>query len=103
MWFAAGAQVGLGGRVLCGLETAIMYPLEILAVLGFWRRRQQLTTWLLLLIVGAGLIALGLVVVNVAALYRMRYIFWILLIILSAEGARQLFPSLSLKKAPAAD
>jgi hypothetical protein len=103
MWFVAGAHVGLGGRVLCGLETAIIYPLEILAVLGFWYRRQQLTTWLLLLIVGTGLIALGLVIVNVAALYRMRYVFWILMIILSAEGARQLFSGLALKKAPATD
>nr|MBA2734550.1 hypothetical protein [Acidobacteriota bacterium] len=91
MWFVEGVQVGLKGRIFCGLETGVMYLLEILAVLGVWFRRQQLTTWLLLLIISAGVTALGLVVGNIAALYRMRYVFWILMIILGMEGARQLF------------
>jgi len=103
MWFTAGTQVGLKGRILCGLETALMYPLEILAALGFWYRRRKLTTWLLLLIVVAGLTALGLVIVNIAVLYRMRYVFWIMLVILSMEGARQILPKLSFRKAPAVD
>jgi 4-amino-4-deoxy-L-arabinose transferase-like glycosyltransferase len=102
MWFVAGAQVGLKGRVLCGLETAVMYPLEILAVLGLWFRRRQLTAWLLALIVAAGLTALGMVIVNIAVLYRMRYVFWILMILLSIEGARQIFPRLFSRKAPEA-
>jgi hypothetical protein len=102
MWFVAGAQVGLKGRVLCGLETAIMYPLEILALLGLWHRRHQVTAWLLALIVAAGLTALGLVIVNIAVLYRMRYVFWILIIILSIEGLMQLLPRLFLSKAPEA-
>jgi hypothetical protein len=33
-----------------------------------------------------GLIGLGLVVVNVGALYRIRYVFWIMMITLAAQG-----------------
>lgn len=101
MWFVPGTEVGLKGRIFCGLETAVMYLVNILAVLGVWFRRQQLTTWLLVLIIGAGLTALGLVVSNIAALYRMRYVFWILIIILGMEGARQFFSRRSLKKTAA--
>jgi hypothetical protein len=36
-----------------------------------------------------GIMALGLVVVNVGALYRLRYFFLILMIILAAAGAAQ--------------
>ncbi|MDT4898898.1 MAG: hypothetical protein QOH25_3975 [Acidobacteriota bacterium] len=103
MWFVAGAQVGIKGRVLSGLETALMYLVEILAAFGFWDRRRQLTSWLLLSIVGAGLTALGLVIVNIAVIYRMRYVFWILTIIFSVQGARHIFPKLSLKKTSAID
>jgi 4-amino-4-deoxy-L-arabinose transferase-like glycosyltransferase len=101
MWFVPGTEVGLKGRIFCGLETAVMYLVEIFAVLGVWFRRQQLTTWLLVLVIGAGLTALGLVVSNIAALYRMRYVFWILIIILGMEGARQFFSRRSLKKTAA--
>jgi hypothetical protein len=36
-----------------------------------------------------GAISLGLVVTNIGALYRLRYAFWILMLPLGAEGARQ--------------
>jgi hypothetical protein len=42
--------------------------------------------WLVFLTATAGLIGLGLVVVNAGALYRLRYVFWIMLIILGAQG-----------------
>lgn len=90
MWFATGRQVGYAGRVIGGLETMLMYVVELLAILGLWRERRRLSAWLLLLIAGVGLTALGLVVVNLGTLYRMRYAFWILLIIVGAVGAVQM-------------
>jgi hypothetical protein len=86
MWFAAGGRVGVPGRLLSGIETFVMYVIEALALVGFWQSRQRLSAWLLLLISLACLAALGLVVINVAALYRMRYVFWMLLILLGAHG-----------------
>jgi hypothetical protein len=88
-WFIAGSQVGLKGRILSGLETLLMYIAMLLGVVALWHHRRQLSVWLLLLVAGAGLTALGLVVANVGTLYRMRYAYWILLIILGAEGWRQ--------------
>ena len=90
MWFRAGDSVGVVGRMLSGVETLIMYVCEFFALICVWRMRRNLAVWLLVLIVLAGVTALGLVVINVGALYRMRYIFWILLILLGAEGLVQI-------------
>jgi hypothetical protein len=86
MWFAAGDRVGLSGRLWSGLETLTIYVIELLALVGLWHSRRRLSAWLLLSIVLVCVTALGLVVTNVAALYRMRYTFWILLILLGARG-----------------
>lgn len=66
-----------------------MYVVEALALVGLWRGRWRLSVWLLLSVALMGIVALGLVVVNVGALYRLRYFFLILMIILAAEGAAQ--------------
>jgi hypothetical protein len=72
-----------------------MYVVEGLAVVGLWsrgrrgRERRRFSVWLLWLVAAMGMISLGLVVVNVGALYRLRYVFLILLIILASEGAAQ--------------
>lgn len=87
MWFVEGPQVGLAGRILSGAETLLMYLLEVLAAICLWRHRRRLSVWLLFITASTGLVALGLVVANVATLYRMRYAFWILLIVLGIEGA----------------
>jgi hypothetical protein len=89
MWFVTGSQAGIEARLLSGLETLLIYLIEALAAFALWHRRAHLPSWLLLLISLTGLLALGLVVPNLAALYRMRYGFWLLLIILGAEGLRQ--------------
>jgi hypothetical protein len=91
MWFARGVQTGLAGRLLSGFEMFLIYLIEALAAFALWRRKDRLPAWLLLLISLAGMLALGLVVANLAALYRMRYGFWLLLIVLGAEGLRQIF------------
>jgi hypothetical protein len=87
MWFGAGTQVGSTGRLLSGLESLIMYAVEGLAIFPLWQGRRRLSVWLLFLVAATGLIALGFVVVNVGALFRLRFAFLILIIILGAEGA----------------
>jgi hypothetical protein len=95
MWLAPGKKVGSAGRLVGGLESLGMYAVECLALLGLWRGRRRLSAWLLLSVAATGLTALGLVVVNVGALFRLRYVFLILLIILAAEGAAGLLERLS--------
>jgi hypothetical protein len=87
MWFGAGKQVGGGGRRLSGFETLVSYMIECLALFGLWRARGDLSAWFLFLVITLGAVALGLVVGNVGALYRLRYPFWTLLIIFGASGA----------------
>ena len=84
MWATAGHTVGSIGRLLSGLEMSLTYVIEALACVFIWRSRRHLVTWLLVLTSTLGVLALGLVLVNVGTLYRMRYPFWILLVILAA-------------------
>src|SRR6266550_1071915 len=84
MWFAAGYNVGLIGRLVGGVETLLTYMIEALACVFIWRRRRHLDTWLLFLVTTIGVLALGMVVVNLGTLYRMRYSFWILMVIMAA-------------------
>ncbi len=86
MWVGAGKRVGSAGRLLSGAETLLMYLCELLALLTLWRAPRDLANWLLLSISAFGVTALGLVVSNVGTLYRIRYLFWILLIILGVKG-----------------
>jgi 4-amino-4-deoxy-L-arabinose transferase-like glycosyltransferase len=86
LWFTPGANVGLKGRVLGGFETLLMYLFIALALWTLWRERKRLAVWLLALIILVGATALGYVVVNISALYRIRYAFWMLIIILGTES-----------------
>ncbi len=90
MWLATGNQVGSVGRLLSGLETMAMYLVEGLAIVGLWsgsRGPRCLSLWFISSVAAMGLISLGLMVVNVGALYRLRYLFLFLLIVLAAGGA----------------
>jgi putative peptidoglycan lipid II flippase len=91
MWLHAGKQVGLSGRVISGFEMLLTYVIELTAVLGLWNRRKNLSAWLLLAVIGLGALALGLVVNNIGAMYRLRYPFWILMVILGANGIAFLY------------
>lgn len=91
MWLTSGKQAGALGRRLAGLECLAMYAVEALALVGLWRGRERLSVWLLAAVATAGVTALGVVVVNVGALYRMRYGFLALLIIVAAGAAADLF------------
>jgi 4-amino-4-deoxy-L-arabinose transferase-like glycosyltransferase len=85
-WVAAGRRVGSAGKLLSGAETLVMYVFELLALVAVLRPPRRLAAWLLLSITAFGVTLLGLVVPNVGALYRFRYTFWVLLIILGAKG-----------------
>jgi hypothetical protein len=65
-----------------------MYLLYIAVGFCVWRERRNLKVWLLFLVAAVGMVALGLVVVNAGALFRIRYVFWMLLIVLAAEEIR---------------
>lgn len=90
MWLASGAQVGRLGRMLSGLEMLMMCIVMVLGLWGLWKRRDQLAIWFLVTIATLSVIALGLVTANIGALYRMRYPFWILLIIVGVDSALRL-------------
>ena len=85
MWFQEGTN-GRAARLVTGAETLVMYALYILALLCLWRHHRNLSMWLVFLNAALGMIALGVIVVNAGALYRLRYVFWILIIVLAAEG-----------------
>ena len=93
MWFKTGHNVGLAGRLISGIEMSLTYLLEILACVFIWRHRRDLSNWLLALTTLLGMLALGLVVKNTGTLYRMRYPFWTLLVIMGAGGVAQLWTS----------
>jgi NADH:ubiquinone oxidoreductase subunit K len=99
MWFARGSQVGLSGRLLVGLESLLMYAFECLAMYGLWLGRRRLSVWMLFSIALMGTIALGLVVANVGTLYRMRYVFLMLVVVIAAGGAAHALEHFS-KKMP---
>ena len=75
------------GRRLAGFETLLSYVIECLALFGLWRARRNLSAWLLFLVITLGAMSLGLVVGNIGALYRLRYPFWVLLVVVGASGA----------------
>jgi len=85
-WVAPGRQVGSAGRLLSGAETLAMYVVGLLALAAVFRPPRRLAAWLLLSVSVFGVTLLGLVVPNVGALYRFRYTFWALLIVLGAKG-----------------
>lgn len=87
MWFEPG-KFGRAGRLLSGLETLAMYFLYIAAGFAVWRERRNLKMWFLFLVAAIGMIGLGLVVANAGALFRIRYAFWMMLIVIAAEGLR---------------
>jgi len=84
MWFEAGS-FGRAGRLLSGAETLAMYFVYLAVAFCLWQERRNLKMWFMFSIAAVGLLALGLVVVNAGALFRLRYVFWILLIMLATK------------------
>jgi 4-amino-4-deoxy-L-arabinose transferase-like glycosyltransferase len=85
MWVEAGS-FGRTPRLVSGIETLVMYFVYLAVVLCVWRERRNIKMWLVFLVATIGMLALGLVVVNAGALFRIRYVFWMMLIVLAARG-----------------
>lgn len=85
LWFASGRKVGIIGRIIGGVEMTLTYLFEALACFFVWQTRRRFSSWLLVLATAIGMLALGLVVTNVGTLYRMRYPFWILIVIMATS------------------
>ena len=92
-WVAAGRRVGSAGKLLAGVETLFMYGVGLLALAAALRPPRRLASWLLLAVIAFGVTGLGLVIPNVGALYRFRYTFWVLLLVLGAKGLDGLLAS----------
>ena len=100
MWFAEGSQVGRAGRLVSGLETLITYVIELLALVGLWQMRKSLAVWLLAFTVILGLTGLGFTVLNIGSLYRFRYPFLALMIVLAAGGIGQVLSWRAIRNEP---
>jgi len=85
MWVQRGT-FGLTVRLLSGVEMLAMYLLYFAVAYCLWRERRNSKMWLLFLVAAIGVVALGLVVVNAGALYRIRYVFWMMLIVIGSNG-----------------
>jgi len=86
MWLQVGGQAGRSGRLMSGLEMLLMYVMYLSALVALWFERKRIPMWLIFTVASAGIVGLGLIVANVGALYRLRYAFWILLIVIGAQG-----------------
>ena len=85
MWFEVGT-VGRSPRIAAGIETLVMYLFYIAGTVCVWTQRRNLRMWLVLLFALTSMIGLGFVVANAGALFRLRYVFWMIMIVLAMEG-----------------
>ena len=65
---------------------SLLSKLELLALICLWQMRKNLTVWLLVGTLVFGVTALGLIVLNIGAFYKLRYPYWMLIVVL-ATGA----------------
>lgn len=86
MWFEQGHHVGGLGRLISGFETFFLYLMYLGAAYGIWSKRTSLAVWFLAFTVTFGVLAIGLVVVNIGTLYRLRYPFGMIVIVLGCGG-----------------
>lgn len=86
MWFTRGTKVGLTGRLVTGVEMLGFYLIFALACLCVFRERRNLLVWFLFGSSVFASVVLAYVVVNAGALYRMRYPYCILIILLAVAG-----------------
>ena len=86
MWLQAGAQAGRSGRLMSGVEMLLIYLMYVAVIVALWSERQRLAMWLSFTVAAAGIVGLGVIVANVGALYRLRYAFWMMLIVIGAQG-----------------
>jgi hypothetical protein len=86
MWFESGSFVGRAGRLVAAGETICLYLLYPFAIFGVWIQRKQPSVWFVVAAFLAAILSIGLVMVNIGTIYRIRYGFVMLAIILAAGG-----------------
>jgi Dolichyl-phosphate-mannose-protein mannosyltransferase len=85
MWLTSGTS-GRAAHLLSGAETLLFYLIVLAAGACVYVERRNFCTWFLLTVALANIIALALVVTNIGTLLRLRYVFWMLIIIIGARG-----------------
>jgi hypothetical protein len=86
MWFTRGVEVGRTGRLIVGAEMLGIYLLLVLVGATIFVERKRMLVWFLFIVAALGCVSLAYVVVNIGALYRLRYPYFVPIILLAAEG-----------------
>ena len=92
-WISSGRHVGHAGQLLAGAETFFIYLCQALAICAVVRTPRRLSLWFLIAMVTFGVTSLALLVPNVGALYRYRYAFWLMVIVIAMEVVDKLLVS----------
>lgn len=87
-WLGSGAVFGKASRIISGVETTIIYVFIFFGVFAVLRNRTA-PVFFIVLTTLLGVTALGLAIPNVGAVYRMRYVFVLMLIILGVQGIKE--------------
>lgn len=103
MWFGVGQHVGRLGQLLADFETLLIYFMEILCVVGVWQQRRVFATWLLLFTAVLGSGAVAMVIVNVGTIYRLRYSFWMLIVVLGSGALVHLLSKVNQRRRGSVD
>lgn len=74
-WWAEGRRVGRAGRLIAGAETLVFYFIFLLALPTLARSSRRLEVWVLVAVSGLWVTALGALVPNEGAIFRIRYAF----------------------------
>ena len=88
MWFEGKGKTGLGGRLLSGYEMIFMWGCILGALIVAFQKYSNPAVIMLLIALSIISLALGLVVTNGGALYRMRFCCWLLWLALFYSGKR---------------
>ncbi len=90
-WLTAGQRTGNVGKLISGMEMIAVYACQALILFTFFLGKRRLAAGFLLTTALLSVTGLGLIIPNVGAIYRFRYTFWILLIILAVRGLELVF------------
>jgi len=86
MWLNAGQRVGRTGRLWIGAEMLLLYLFLMLACVTLVSERKRLVVWFLFLPSVIACTVLAFVITNAGALYRIRYPYFIPIILFGVHG-----------------
>ena len=86
MWLHAGQRVGRTGRLWIGAEMLVLYLFLTLACVTLVSERKRLVVWFLFLTSVIACTVLAYVIINAGALYRIRYPYFIPMILFGVRG-----------------